>query len=166
MADRAPGAVGNDGAGSIDAEIGETLSRSERQSQRIQVVLETYETHPPGGRTFLVAFNGSQRIRRRAQANVPNDEWFIRGRGLLQPVLEPRLLHVELSRFLRRIRPRVHDLAGRSLADAGETFPGAMDLVIAEAWRRVTFHFKISLVFPHGCSSTIPPQATQTKRIK
>jgi hypothetical protein len=41
----------------------------------------------------------------------------------------------------------MHDFARGNLADAGKTFPRAMDLVIAAAEGFVTFHFKISLVF-------------------
>src|SRR5438046_5256339 len=58
----------------------------------------------------------------------------------------------------------MHYFAGGNLLDAGKTFPRLVDLVIAEPEGFFTFHFKISLVLESTCSSTIPPQATQTKR--
>jgi len=41
----------------------------------------------------------------------------------------------------------MHDFAGGNLADAEESFPRPVDLVIADPEGFVTFHFKISLVF-------------------
>src|SRR6476661_3130265 len=58
----------------------------------------------------------------------------------------------------------MHYFARRNLAHARKSFPRFVDFVVAEPAGLVTFHFKISLVLERTCSSTVPPQATQTKR--
>src|SRR6476661_6137002 len=60
----------------------------------------------------------------------------------------------------------MHYFARRNLAHARKSFPRFVDFVVAEPAGLVTFHFKISLVLERTCSSTVPPQATQTKRTK
>src|SRR5947209_6796399 len=137
-----PFAVSHDGVRGIDAEIRKVLRVREGKSQGIQVVLETDDAERLPARRFLVGFDRGHRVRRRAETHVPKDQRF-----RPQPFRQTRLLDIKLARFPHRIGPRMHDLAGRNLADAGETFPGVMDLVITEAKRSVTFHFKIALVF-------------------
>jgi len=91
-------------------------------------------------RAPFVTFNRRQRVRGAAETDVPDNERF--RRVLPQPFRQMRLLDVNLPRFLHRIRPRMHDLAGGNLANARETFPRFVHLVITEAIWRVHLSFQ------------------------